>query len=453
MEDSNLGERKKSITLRTPIGTRDFLPEDMILREHVIGVIKKVFEEYGYDRMETPVIEFSEVLKGKYGEEEKLIYEFKDRGGRDLALRYDLTVPLSRVMAANPHLPKPFKRYHISRVWRYDNPQRGRYREFWQCDVDIVGSKNMLADAEIILLAVDVFNTLGFRRFQIRINNRKVLDAMCSYAGIEENMKVEALRSLDKIDKAGAEGFAETLKQKDFQNECIQKVLEFIQIRGTSGEKLDSASERLSSYKQGLEGIEELREIMRILAELGVNEKSLGIDLGLARGLDYYTGPIFEIVATDAKIGSLAGGGRYDKLIGGFAGVDIPATGVSFGLERIIDVMKELRMVSPLKTKTVAIVTSIDDSTIMEAFRIAQKLRRAGIPVRTEVMGERKITKQLKYADTLGIPYAVIVGQTEVSTGTVKLKSMEKREEKEIKVEELIEFLKSQLMQSNPASQ
>jgi histidyl-tRNA synthetase len=178
MEDSNLGERKKSITLKTPIGTRDFLPEDMIVREYVIGVIKKVFEEYGYDPMETPVIEFSEVLKGKYGEEEKLIYEFKDRGGRDLALRYDLTVPLSRVMAANPHLPKPFKRYHISRVWRYDNPQRGRYREFWQCDVDIVGSKNMLADAEIILLAVDVFNTLGFRRFQIRINNRKILDAM-----------------------------------------------------------------------------------------------------------------------------------------------------------------------------------------------------------------------------------------------------------------------------------
>jgi histidyl-tRNA synthetase len=230
-------------------------------------------------------------------------------------------------------------------------------------------------------------------------------------------------------------------------------VLEFIQIKGTPGEKLDSASERLSSYKQGLDGIEELREIMRILAELGVDEKSLVIDLGLARGLDYYTGPIFEIVATDAKIGSLAGGGRYDNLIGGFAGVDVPATGVSFGLERIIDVMKELRMISLLKTKTVAIVSSIDDSTIMEAFRIAQKLRRAGIPVRTEVMGERKIAKQLKYADTLGIPYAVIVGQTEVSRGTVKLKSMEKREEKEIKVEELIEFLKSQLMQSNLASQ
>jgi histidyl-tRNA synthetase len=452
MEDDNSRERKKGVTLRTPIGTRDFLPEDMILREHVIGIIKKVFEEYGYDPMETPVIEFSEVLKGKYGEEERLIYEFKDRGGRDLALRYDLTVPLSRVMAANPHLPKPFKRYQISRVWRYDNPQRGRYREFWQCDVDIVGSKSMIADAELVILAVDVFHALGFKGFQIRINNRKILDAMCSYAGITENMKLEALRSLDKIDKIGVEGFVENLKRKDFSNESIQKVLEFIQLKGKSSEKLNSAAGILSGYKQGLEGIEELREMMSILAELGIEERSLIIDLGLARGLDYYTGPIYEIMSTDAKIGSLSGGGRYDKLIGGFAGADVPATGVSFGLERIIDVLKELRMVTLPKTKTVAIVVSIDETTSTEAFRIAQRLRGAGIPVRADVIGERKITKQLKYADTVGIPYAIIVGQTEMSRNAVRLKWMAKREEKEMKVEEVIEFLKTQLQQACEAA-
>lgn len=452
MVDDNSRERKKGITLRTPIGTRDFLPEDMIVREHVIGIIKKVFEEYGYDPMETPVIEFSEVLKGKYGEEERLIYEFKDRGGRDLALRYDLTVPLSRVMAANPHLSKPFKRYQISRVWRYDNPQRGRYREFWQCDVDIVGSKSMLADAELVMLAVDVFNALGFKGYQIRINNRKILDAMCSYAGIQENMKIEALRSLDKIDKIGVEGFTENLKQKDFSNESIQKVLEFIQLKGRSSEKLDSASRILSGHKQGLEGTEELREMMNILAELGIEERSLTIDLGLARGLDYYTGPIYEIMSTDAKIGSLSGGGRYDKLIGCFAGADVPATGVSFGLERIIDVMKELRMVTLPKTKTLATVVSIDETTSMEAFRIAQRLRGAGIPVRADVIGERKITKQLKYTDTVGIPYAIIVGQTEMSRNAVKLKWMAKREEKEMKVEEVIEFLKTQLQQACEAS-
>jgi histidyl-tRNA synthetase len=445
MEDDGSKERRKGITLRTPIGTRDFLPEDMIVREYVIGIIKKVFEEYGYDPMETPVIEFSEVLKGKYGEEEKLIYEFKDRGGRDLALRYDLTVPLSRVMAANPHLPKPFKRYHISRCWRYENPQRGRYREFWQCDVDTVGSRSMLADAELIMLAVDVFNALGFGGFQIRINNRKILDAMCVYAGIAESMRIEALRNLDKIDKIGIEDFEESMKQKEFSSGSIQKVLEFIRLEGKPSQKLDFASSLLSGYRQGLEGIDELKEIMRILTKLGIEENSLVIDLGLARGLDYYTGPIYEIVATEADIGSLAGGGRYDKLIGGFAGTDVPATGVSFGLERIIDVMKERRMVTLPKTKTIAIAVSIDETSSMEALRIARKLRAAGIPVRTDVIGERKITKQLKYADTVGIPYAVIVGQAEMSRGTVKLRWMTKHEEKEMKVEEVVELLKSEL--------
>jgi histidyl-tRNA synthetase len=445
MEDDDSRERRKGIITRTPIGTRDFLPEDMIMREYVVNSIRKIFEEYGYDPMETPVIEFSEVLKGKYGEEERLIYEFKDRGGRDLALRYDLTVPLSRVMAANPHLPKPFKRYHISRVWRYDNPQRGRYREFWQCDVDIVGSKSMLADAELIMLAMDVFNALGFQGFQIRINNRKILDAMCSYASVSESMRLEALRSLDKIDKIGVEGLAENLKQKDFSTESIGKILEFIRLEGKAAQKLDSAASILSGYKEGLEGIDELKEIMRILTELGIEENSLVIDLGLARGLDYYTGPIYEIQATDANIGSVSGGGRYDRLIGGFTGTDVPATGLSLGLERIIDVMKELRMVTLPKTKTVAIVASIDETTGMEALRIAKLLRSAGISVRTDVMGERKIAKQLKYADTVGIPYAVIVGQAEAARGTVKLKWMAKHEEKEMKVEEVIELLKTDL--------
>jgi histidyl-tRNA synthetase len=443
MGDENSRERRKSSALRTPIGTRDFLPEDMILREHVMDIIKKVFEDYGYDPMETPVIEFSEVLKGKYGEEERLIYEFKDRGGRDLALRYDLTVPLSRVMAMNPHLPKPFKRYQISRVWRYDNPQRGRYREFWQCDADIVGSGSMLADAELIMLAIDVFNALGFKGFQIRINNRKILDAMCSYAGIKEDMRIEALRSLDKIDKIGVEGFADNLKKKDFPSDSIQKVLAFIQLEGRPNQKLDSASRILSGYSRGLEGIKELREMMRILGDLNIEENSLIIDLALARGLDYYTGPIYEIAATDANIGSLSGGGRYDKLIGGLGGVDIPATGLSFGLERIIDVVKELQMIVLPKTKTVAIVSSIDENTSMEALRTAKKLREAGIPVRTDVMGERKITKQLKYADNVGIPYVIIVGQAEMSRGTVRVKWMTKREEKEMKLEEAIALLKS----------
>lgn len=444
MKNNSYREEKKNVTLKTPIGTRDFLPEDMIAREYVTGIIKGVFEGYGYDPMETPALEFSEVLKGKYGEEEKLIYEFKDKGGRDLALRYDLTVPMSRVIAANPQLPKPFKRYQISRVWRYDNPQRGRYREFWQCDVDIVGSKSMLADAELVILAVDVFRALGFRDFRIKINNRKILNAMCSYAGIEEGRKVEALRGLDKIDKIGVKGFAENLKEKGFSPDCVGKVLEFIQMSGKANDILSVASERLSGYEQGVEGVEELREIIRILRELGIDEESYVIDLSLARGLDYYTGPIYEIAITNPKIGSLSGGGRYDKLIGSFAGMDVPATGISLGLERIIDVMKELGMTSLPKTKTLVLVSSIDEKTGLDALRIAQRLRLAGIAVRTDVMGERKITRQLKYADSLGIPYAIIIGPREMEKGTLKLKMMNKREEKEMKIDQIIEFLRDQ---------
>nr|MDO8134147.1 histidine--tRNA ligase [Candidatus Njordarchaeum guaymaensis] len=453
MESNQTKGKKKSDTLRTPIGTRDFLPEDMIAREYVIGIVKKVFEEYGYDPMETPAIELGEVLKGKYGEEERLIYEFKDRGGRDLALRYDLTVPLSRVVASNPQLPKPFKRYQISRVWRYDNPQRGRYREFWQCDVDIVGSKSMLADAEVIMVAVDVFRTLGFRDFQIKIGNRKILDAICSYAGIEESRKIEALRSLDKVDKIGVQGIAEELKQKGFPDECVEKILESTQVKGKPNDVLSYVSTKLSVYRQAVEGAEELREIVCILEQLGVEEKSYSIDLGLARGLDYYTGSIFEIAVTEPKIGSLAGGGRYDKLIATFAGVDVPATGISFGLERIIDVMREMGMVSLPKTKTMVVVSSVDEESSLEALRIAQRLRRAGISVRTDVMGERNITRQLKYADSIGVPYAIIVGRAEIEKAVFKLKLMEKREEKEMKMEEIIEFLNDKLRRECTGSQ
>jgi histidyl-tRNA synthetase len=445
MESRQTKGRKKSDVLRTPIGTRDFLPEDMIAREYVIDTVKKVFEEYGYDPMETPAIELGEVLKGKYGEEERLIYEFKDRGGRDLALRYDLTVPLSRVVASNPQLPKPFKRYQISRVWRYDNPQRGRYREFWQCDIDIVGSKSMLADAEVIMVAVDVFRRLGFKDFLIRINNRKILDAMCGYAGIEDSRKIEALRSLDKMDKIGVRGIGEELKQKGFPDECVEKLIEFTQFKGRPNEVLSYVSRKLSSYEQAADGVKELEEIVRILEEIGVDEKSYSIDLGLARGLDYYTGPVFEIAVTEPKIGSLAGGGRFDELIGSLGRIDIPATGISFGLERIIDVMRELEMVSLPKTKTMVVVSSVDERSSITALRIAQRLRRAGIPARTDVMGERNITRQLKYADSLGIPYGIIVGPAEIEKGVFKLKLMEKREEKEMKIEEMIEFLQDRL--------
>ncbi|MBN1385828.1 histidine--tRNA ligase [Candidatus Woesearchaeota archaeon] len=427
------------IKTETPKGMRDFLPEEMIKREYVMERIKKIFEKYGFDPLETPAVEYAEVLTGKYGEDEKLIYKFFDKGNRELALRYDLTVPLARVMAANPNLPKPFKRYHISRVWRYDRPQKGRYKEFWQCDIDTIGSKSMKADAELIAVMTEVMKELGFKKFTIQINNRKLLNGIMLYSGLKTDKIKEALISLDKINKVGKLGVIEEMKNREIKEESINKIMELMVKEGSDEGILAELKDKVTDA-EGMEGLKEMEELLSILKEMGI-DKMYKLVLSLARGLDYYTGTIFETVVEEPSIGSLTGGGRYDTLIGRFSNNDLPAVGTSFGIERIIDVMKELRMGLPeQKTKSKVFAVNVTPDTEKDVNRIVSDLRAEGISAQSDLMG-RPISKQIKFADSLGIPFVVIVGPDELKEGMVKLKDMKTGTEENIKVRELAKKL------------
>jgi len=408
----------KSMKLRPPKGMRDFLPEEKRIREEVVKKIKRVFELYGFEPAETPALEYAEFLEGKYGEEEKLIYKFQDRGGRWLALRYDLTAPLARVVASNPQLPLPFKRYAIDKVWRYDNPQRGRYREFYQCDVDIVGSRSMMADAEVVACAFRALKELGFESV-VRINNRKLMNYIMEKIGVERPL--EAFRAMDKLDKIGKKGVEGELKKRGIKK--VREVIELLEVRD-----LKEVERKFGES----EGSKELRELFDYLDECGVKYV---FDISLVRGLDYYTGPVFEI---SSEFGSIAGGGRYDGLIGAFSGRDIPATGISLGLERIIEVMKKEGMIKDPGVKAKVFVAEVNQKE--RALRIAEKLRDEGINTEVNLM-ERSLGKQLEYADKRGIRCVVIVGKRE----KVTVRDMESGKEEEV-AEEKVTFKIKELL-------
>jgi histidyl-tRNA synthetase len=416
-------------------GTRDFLPEEMIIRQEVLDRIKNVFEIFGFQPLETPALESWEVLsaKGAGGEEIlKETYNFEDLGKKRVGLRYDLTVPLARVVASNPNLNLPFKRYQIQNVWRYGDVSKGRLREFLQADIDIVGSESMLADAEVIACAISCFNSLGFKDFLVRLNNRKILSALIKFAGIEEKKSLEVLRSLDKLEKIGEEKVRKELEEKGIPKESINKIFELINVR-KNPEKILEKNEDFE------EGMKEVNEIISYLELMGVKAK-IKIDLSLARGLDYYTGPIFEVSA-EKGIGSIAGGGRYDNLIEIFSGRKIPATGISLGIERIIEVMKERKMIKERKTKVDVFVATISKEVLKKSLEIIQKLRESGIKTDFDLR-ERNLTRQLEYANSLGVPFVLIIGEKELKTKKFKLRDMVKKVEKEMELGEVIKFLK-----------
>lgn len=416
-------------------GTRDFLPEEMIIRQEVLDRIKNVFEIFGFQPLETPALESWEVLsaKGAGGEEIlKETYNFEDLGKKRVGLRYDLTVPLARVVASNPNLNLPFKRYQIQNVWRYGDVSKGRLREFLQADIDIVGSESMLADAEVIACAISCFNSLGFKDFLVRLNNRKILSALIKFAGIEEKKSLEVLRSLDKLEKIGEEKVRKELEEKGIPKESINKIFELINVR-KNPEKILEKNEDFE------EGMKEVNEIISYLELMGVKAK-IKIDLSLARGLDYYTGPIFEVSA-EKGIGSIAGGGRYDNLIEIFSGRKIPATGISLGIERIIEVMKERKMIKERKTKVDVFVAAISKEVLKKSLEIIQKLRESGIKTDFDLR-ERNLTRQLEYANSLGVPFVLIIGEKELKTKKFKLRDMVKKVEKEMELGEVIKFLK-----------
>ena len=424
---------KPKIEPRLPKGMRDFLPKEMIKREYVFNIVREVFHLYGFEPLQTPVLELRETLMGKYGEDaEKLIFEAQHPGGKEeLALRYDLTVPLARVVAQYQNeITLPFKRYQLSPVWRAERPQRGRYREFYQCDADIVGVANQAADAEIIGLVAAVLKRLNFPQFVVKINNRKLLTAIGQYAGLEGDALYELYRSIDKFDKVGAEGVEKELITRGIASNVVTRIMELITARHPGLEQLDYLDEVLGNFPAAREAVGELRSVADHLAVANVPLANYEFDLTMVRGLGYYTGPIFETIITEPNLGSVTGGGRYDDLVGLFRGESVPTVGTSLGIERIIDLMDVLELYPAQIGGTVVqtLVTVFGDETRAESTALTAELRAGG--VRTELyLQDKNVGKQINYADKKGIPLVALLGSEEIAQGVVKFKRLRDGEE------------------------
>ena len=306
-------------------GFRDYLPGQMILRQRIIGLCRDVFERHGFEPLDTPALEYLEVLTGKAGENEKLMYHFSDLGGRDVGLRYDLTVPLARVVAMHQNdLVLPFKRYHIAPVWRAENPQRGRFREFWQCDADIAGSASMLADAEVVAIMAEALTAVGLRNFTVHVSHRKLLESLGRAAGIADEQATVLYRAVDKLDKLGPEGVVREMATAGIPDAARARILELVTASGEPDTLLADLRAELRDVPGAAQAVEELSELFALLPNFGVPAGCYKLDLALARGLDYYTGPVYEATVTEPKVGSVAGAGRYDGLVGTFLGWPIP---------------------------------------------------------------------------------------------------------------------------------
>lgn len=542
----------EKITARLPRGMRDILPQDMIKRQYVMNVIQDVFEEAGFELLQTPAIEMTETLTGKYGlDAERLIYRAfygKERSS-ELSLRYDLSVPLCRVVAMYPDLIKPFKRYQIAPVWRADRPQKGRYREFYQCDADTVGSASMLADAEIINVIYEILTRLGFKDFVININDRKILKGIGLFAGVPDSLLGGLYRAIDKLPRIGLEGVRrelglvglpeeemdalrrttqlylqggfdlDDLKMQAVENrvpealadsvatplreilleidrdaiepdrvqeaagelvgkvvkesraayadnkhpsarvemisdEVISRLLSLLQISGDNRAILAQLREQLADYPVALDGIAELEEIIRYLDALRIPETYYQVDFAMVRGLEYYTGPIYETVVKEPAIGSITGGGRFDELVGMFMDRSYPATGTTIGIERIIDVMEELDMFPADVGKTViqVLVTQFNPDLLIESLKAARELRQAGL--NSELYFESdSLGNQIRYALKKGIPYVVIVGPDEVAAGQVAIRNLRLGQQETTPREEAAARIKAWQQADNSAGQ
>ena len=452
-------------------GMRDFLPADVRRRQYVINVIREVYERYGFEPLETPAVENIETLLGKYGEEgNQLIFKILKRGEHektgeaDLALRYDLTVPLARVVAQYQNeLPKFFKRYQIQPVWRADRPARGRFREFYQCDVDVLGSRSMVVEAEICAAASDVLTTLGFNDFTIRLNHRQILTGLLEQAGVTRDKQADALIALDKMDKTGPEGVARELNQRGIVDESGVKLMRFfegvagaerasnlIDLNGAetrtayNADILGRLVEFIGPHEIGASGIDDLRQTLEYCRASGIAAR-VKLDPTLARGLAYYTGAIMEINVKDLP-GSLGGGGRYDNLVGMFSGQDVPACGFSLGLERIIVVMNEREMfpVELVSTSADVMISVWNTESMVDSIALASELRRSGL--RVDLYPEPdKVGKQLKYASEHGIPFVTVVGDDERARGEVAIKDMRRGAQRSVKREGVAEAIQTAL--------
>lgn len=455
-----------------PKGTRDFSPLEMARRNYIFDTIKSVFSLYGFQQIETPAMENLSTLMGKYGEEgDKLLFKILNSGDwksaldaeqlanstigalttkvSEKGLRYDLTVPFARfVVQHREEIQFPFKRYQIQPVWRADRPQKGRYREFYQCDVDVVGTNSLLSEVELIQIVEEVYRRLGIR-VSLHINNRKILAGIAEVIGQPERI-IDITVAIDKLDKIGIDNVNKELLEKGIPAEAVEALQPILHLNGTNAEKLDQLEQVLVNSEIGLKGIEELRTIFALyaqstqdgdLATYQPSDLQVELDLCLARGLNYYTGAIFEVKALDAKIGSITGGGRYDNLTGIFGMPNVSGVGISFGADRIYDVLAELNLYPEnLQSSTQLLFATFGEEELLYALKWAKALRAAGISV--EVYPEpTKMKKQMGYADNKKIPFVAIVGSDEMASGEVMLKNMLTGEQQKMNLEALLQAM------------
>lgn len=446
-----------------PKGTRDFGPVEMAKRNYIFDTIKSVYALYGFQQIETPAMETLHTLMGKYGEEgDQLLFKVLNSGDYlkkitddeldernvlklqtklcEKGLRYDLTVPFARyVVMHRDELQLPFKRYQIQPVWRADRPQKGRYREFYQCDADVVGSDSLLNEVELMQIVDTVFTKFGVR-VQIKINNRKILSGIAEVIG-EKDKIVDITVAIDKLDKIGLENVNEELRNDGLPEEAIQKLQPIIKLEGTNDEKLKTIAEALKDSETGLKGVEETKFILDQLKAIGLNNE-IQLDLTLARGLNYYTGAIFEVKALDTPMGSITGGGRYDNLTGIFGMPGLSGVGISFGADRIYDVLNALDLYpKETITGTQLLFINFGEKETAYCLPVVSKARKAGI--RTEMFpGKSKMKKQMNYANAKGIPFVVLAGENEIEAGKFTLKNMTSGEQKLVTADELIAIVK-----------
>lgn len=447
-----------------PKGTRDFGPIEMARRNYIFDTIRGVFGKYGYSPIETPAMENLSTLLGKYGEEgDKLLFKVLNSGDAfsgispemlsnsnslslkvcEKGLRYDLTVPFARfVVQHQSEIVFPFKRYQIQPVWRADRPQKGRYREFYQCDVDVVGSNSLINELELVQIVDDVFSKLGIR-VQVKINNRKILTGIAEVIGRPERL-IDITVAIDKIDKIGFDAVKDELREKSLTDAEISMIEPVLILSGTTAEKIEKMRELLASSSVGLTGVEEVARLFSLIAGSSPSCE-VELDLSLARGLNYYTGAIFEVKALDTQMGSICGGGRYDDLTGIFGLKGVSGVGISFGADRIYDVLSALdKFPETAVNGTKVLFTNLGDSAVNFSLPIVSQLRRAGVSVEL-YPDETKLKKQFDYADKKGIKWLAIVGDSEVAESKVSLKNLISGEQKLLSANDLVQELVSAL--------
>lgn len=447
-----------------PKGTRDFLPFEVAKRTYIFDAIKKAFQKYGFQPIETPSFELSSTLLGKYGEEgDRLIFRILNSGDKlkkadvsaleaenlprfanslsEKALRYDLTVPFARFVVQHQNeLSFPFKRYQIQPVWRADRPQHGRYQEFFQCDADVVGSDSLIYEVDFIQLFDEVLTQLGLPSFTIKINNRKILSGIAEVSGETDNL-INITVAIDKLDKVGEEGVVKELIEKGVASSAIEKITPLFSIAGSTDERLTQMKEYLSESEIGLEGIAELEFVLSQAAELGLTRGEVEFDVTLARGLNYYTGAIFEVKANGVKMGSICGGGRYDDLTGLFGMNDMSGVGISFGADRIYDVMNELNLFPETLTQGVQLLfVNFGEKEQAHCMKLAHALRKNNIQCDIYPKSA-KMQKQMKYANDIRAQYVAIIGEKEMEAGLISLKNMESGEQADCTLDALINKL------------